>query len=92
MKPCCYVCRYWYSSTGKALGECRRGPPVNEPDWLWYLERGIRLPPNEMTPRWPRTDYSEWCGEFRRRSWLERVRETRRLSRSSPAASSSNTG
>ena len=51
--PNCCNCRYWY----QYAQECRRRAPTpeNRDD---YVEKEV------LTPQWPETGGSDWCGEF----------------------------
>jgi hypothetical protein len=52
----CELCRWWqYYEAFKSRGECHQRPPALV---MWD---------GTTESQWPKTIYSDWCGEFRPR-------------------------
>ena len=62
--PTCGTCRYWNRVGPRAVGGCRRFPPVGFklPWWVrWTRKYGRYL------AHWPMTEPGAWCGEHQQK-------------------------
>ena len=56
----CEDCKYWDEVLPNELGFCKINPPTVNPAEPIELKR-------YLTPIWPPTEASDWCGQFKKR-------------------------